>query len=120
MNVEKILEEAFFEEAKRQNLSIISVELTNLKKKFDIMAVQRAVDKDIERINREYREYPSLLKNEVEKRERYHRSNLKKLAQDYARLLATERVSYITESKASETRNMLKVTAAKPCDAYPC
>ena len=57
---------------------------------------------------------------EIETRERYHRSNLRKLAQDYAGLLARERVVFLSESKVIETRTMLKASAAKRCDAYPC
>ena len=120
MNVERILEDAFLEEARRQNLTLIESELNNIRKKFNIDAVQRAVDEDIERIRRRYAGMPYKQQEEIEKRERYHRQNLRKLAQDYARLLAERRITYLTESAASETRIILKESAAKPCDIYPC
>ena len=120
MNVEAILSEAFLDEAKNRNLSIISSEQENIKKKFDLSAVQRSVDLDIENVRSQYKLLPSRMAEEVEKRERYHRTNLRKLAQDYAGLLAREHVTFLSESKVLETRYMLKASAAKPCDAYPC
>jgi S-methylmethionine-dependent homocysteine/selenocysteine methylase len=120
MNVETILTEAFLAEARSRSLTIIQSEQENIKRRFDINAVQRAVDADIESIRRQYRSLPTKMAEEVEKRERYHRSNLRKLAQDYADLIARERITFLSESTVMETRTMLKASAAKPCDAYPC
>jgi hypothetical protein len=135
MNVEKILEEAFLKEVTRLQLTLTSDELANIRKTFDIEAVQQAIDNEIKQIKRHYKKISkkyydqnifqqqrmeNIIRKKITKLERYHRQNLKKLAQKYAQILAETRIAYLTESEASNARLILKASFKTPCDIYPC
>lgn len=123
MNVREIVVKEFSSVFARHGYSITPELLRIAESPFNLIAVQRAIDRDIENLQEQFRYLPSLERERrVREKEHTHEEQLRQLSRQYAiRILEyTRRGLPINESRAFSEQANLKAMAGRSCDVYPC
>lgn len=123
MDVRDIVISEFGSTLIRRGISVTPAILRAAESPFDLASVQRAVDGNIEQLERELRFRPSFeIRQRVRQLEQSHEEQLRQLSRQYALQLvrAAQRGIEITASRALNEQRTLKEEAGAGCDVYPC
>lgn len=123
MNVRETVVNEFRSVFERNGYSTTPEFLRVAESPFNLIAVQRAIDLDLENIRQQAKNLPSLeIERRVREKDRVHEEQLRQLSRQYAlRLLdSTRRGLPLNESRAISEQATLKATAGRSCDVYPC
>lgn len=108
MDAKKIVTQAFIDQWLFLGGNYQSLNLDQIERVFNLNGVQLAVDISI------------MYAFNKESKERYHIQNLRKLAQNYAKILFqnSEHGTLLNEAKMFSAKNEMKRKSS--CDIYPC
>lgn len=123
MNVKEIVVAEFNTVFERHGYSTTPEFLRVAETPFDLSAVQRAVDRDLQQIEEQARFLSGTeSQRRVREKERIHEEQLRQLSRQYAVTLLTytRQGIPINEARASAEQANLKAQAGRGCDVYPC